>query len=220
MGNQFTTTWSTEAVEYLRDKAEQRWSATEIADGLQNDLGFVITSNAVIGKAHRAGIKLSGFIWSDAMMKVLREKAAAGLHPNEIARELQQLGFNITRKQITDKAYRDKIKLVTSKPSSPPAPPKTMHQRIVEKRIAMAAEWVDHESDQLVSSRPCTLLELKGHQCKWPLRRNERGERMFCGAFKITGPNPDRPNPYCPTHLQLSIDSSERISSNGQKQAA
>jgi hypothetical protein len=211
--NASNTLWTPEAVEYVRKRAVERWSASRIAKGLKDDLGLEFSYNAVIGKADRENISLIAHIWPVEAAEMFRKLAGQGHSAPVIANKLQAAGFNLTRRNVSDKARTERIKLTPflqeRKPVPPPPRPVTKKYQLIESRLVADADWADHESPPLPLSRPTTLLELKSHQCKWPLGRNDDGDRLFCGAFKLGGR-------YCTHHHATSIP--ERMISNGQKE--
>jgi GcrA cell cycle regulator len=48
-------------------------------------------------------------------------------------------------------------------------------------------------------SRPCTLLELGRHDCRWPIGDPQDAAFRFCGAASLDGSS------YCPAHTTLSL---------------
>lgn len=214
--NAYTTPWTPEMVEYLRKRAAERWTSGRISDGLRERFGLVVSYNAVVGKAVREGIILLAHTWPEEATVIFRKMAAEGHCAPAIAKALQKAGFAFTRRAVRNKSLTEKMPLAafiqTKSVAREPTPSAlissraSMQQKINlrEQRMAVAAELADHESDPLPSSRPVRLTELKGHQCKWPLRRNEDGDRMFCGAFKLGN------TPYCTHHHDISYIKDER----------
>jgi hypothetical protein len=214
MTNQSNTPWTETIIIYLRDRAAERWPAVKIAVGIKEEFGIEFTPNAVVGKARRENIQLIAHIWPEEAVRMLRDLASRGFSAPTIAQELNAKGFAYDRKHVRDKARSGGLTLVSSvapkQRISPPVPQRmSTRQRLIEKRMSMVAQWVDYESDPIDTSHPATLIELKSHQCKWPLRRNDDGDRLFCGGFKLAGP-------YCTHHHDTSINQ-ERISQHGSQ---
>lgn len=210
--NAFTTPWTDGAVEYVRQRAADGWSASKIAAGLKEVHGLDVSYNAVIGKANRVGITLVAHIWPAEATEIFRDLALKGNCASDIARELQARGFNFTRRNCRDKGRSEKIILSTEVPRRPPTPkPTPMRLNPLSAGRMIACEWIDNDADPLPSSRPSTLVDLKSHQCKWPLSRNENGDRLFCGAFKMGKAS------YCTHHQNVAI-MEERNLHRGQEE--
>jgi|SRR5690348_11053992 len=209
--NAYTTPWTDEAVEYLRRRVAEGWTSGCISRGLRNDLGLIISASAVVGKTNRDGIELVANTWPEAAIEIMRRMAWNDASAPEIAKELQANGFTFTPRNVRDRARIAKIPLAAAirqrkKPSLERASAKmisdraatTQRLRLLQQRCDAAEAWEDRESDPLPSSHPANLIDLKSHQCKWPLGRNADGIRLFCGAFKLGKMS------YCTHHHKLS----------------
>jgi hypothetical protein len=81
----------------------------------------------------------------------------------------------------------------------PPPPPKTIAERVVEKRKGGIPLPKLKEAD--VEPQLMPLIELKPNQCRYPYD-TERGV-LFCGLPKMQA-TPNHPMPsYCPEHFAL-----------------
>jgi len=224
--NAYTTPWTPEAVEYIRVHAAEpfRWTTGRISDGLRENLGFVASHNAVRGKANREGIQLIAHIWPAQATEIFHDGAKRGLCATAIAQELKAAGFVFTRRHVRDKSRVEKTPLapmVKKKTFRQSVPAEMIANRaattqklmLMQQHVATAAEWVDYDSDPLPSSVPTKLTDLKSYQCKWPLRRDVDGDRLFCGGFKLSGS-------YCSHHSRISYlpPDERKILSNGPQE--
>lgn len=135
--------------------------------------------------------------WTQEMIDVLRLLWSEGLlSAAMIADEIYQVSRRkVTRCAVIGKAHRLKLdhrqpaRRVDRKPARPrriprpDAPPRTP---IVSVRRDVQAKRLAHEY------RPCTLMDLRDDQCRWPV------DDLYCGTAVVDG------QPYCSSHLTQS----------------
>lgn len=146
--------WTEERVNLLREMANHRWSAQEIA----NKLG--VSRFAVIGKAHREKINLlyqkktrRPKRWTDDMVSEFRALAKDGLCKNAISRAL-----DISAKAIERCANREGIKL---------------------KRGFIGSKGRVRRAVPAPDSLRIPILDLRRDQCRYAVTDDK--PHLFCG---------------------------------------
>jgi GcrA cell cycle regulator len=185
--------WTEDRIELLRKLWDKGRSASQIAEELSGG----ITRNAVIGKAHRLGLKarpspvksepgtrkaVQASVKAATKTVAPQSKQAASITPRAIA--VATVNAPITPKppQPIIPTYTGPARNIASgpqPPSMPPAPPR----RLVGK--------VTHT--QPVKGK-VTLLDLNERICRWPSGHPGEEDFHFCG--KPVNPG----TPYCPDH--------------------
>jgi GcrA cell cycle regulator len=197
--------WTEDRIELLKKLWDGGQSASQIAEELSGG----ITRNAVIGKAHRLGLKArpspvksetSPRKAVQASVKAATKAAApapkpaapkpAAPRPSTVA-VAAKVNAPITPKppQPVAPAYVGPARHIASgpqPPSMPPAPPR----RLVGK--------VTHT--QPVKGK-VTLLDLNEKVCRWPSGHPGEEDFHFCG--KPVNPS----TPYCPEHCAVAYQS-------------
>ncbi len=128
------------------------------------------------------------FSWTDENTQTLRELHRKGLTNDEIAKHINAPGRSIVSGKIKslglpkrseiDRSTRSSI--YAQRNSSPP-------------RISKAARKPKNPDIQKSFGTPAPLIDLKPHQCLWPIN-DDKGRYIFCGANHTTT------KPYCPRH--------------------
>lgn len=198
--------WNDTTVACLVDGAANGRSVREIIGELEQ-LGYQFSRDMIIGKAHRMGLRLGcNMAWPPAAIECLQQMAANDATSGAITCELGRLGFTFSRKAVTDQARRRGIVLKKSKTGPAKATPSrsphaSTKAQLRQQRIAAAAEIAPlrlADAQPLSSSQPVKLIELKSNHCRWPLHRDQDGDRLFCGAPKTFGS-------YCVHHFLISL---------------
>jgi GcrA cell cycle regulator len=193
--------WTDDRIEMLKKLWDGGQSASQIAE----ELGGGITRNAVIGKAHRLGLKArpspvksesSPRKAVQASVKAATKAAAPAAKPAAPAAQravavAAKVNAPITPKppQPAAPAYVGPARHMASgpqPPSMPPAPPR----RLVGK--------VTHT--QPVKGK-VTLLDLNEKVCRWPSGHPGEEDFHFCGRPVNPG------TPYCPEHCAVAYQS-------------
>lgn len=196
--------WTPEEIERLRSLAATGQSGREIADALGT------TRGAVIGKASRSGIKLSGagkFVstWSSEDDAKLRRLLADGCTDSEVAKAMmrtpeavrgrrERLGLPINRvkkqQAVTPEpaketafCFADKVRLARKRSMEGFAGPKFL----VPPPVSTGGE------------RRLTLMEMEPHHCRYPLwtGRFDAYASHYCGQRNVVG------RAWCAEHVAI-----------------
>ena len=193
--------WTEDRIELLKKLWDQGQSASQIAD----ELGGGITRNAVIGKAHRLGLKArpspvkadGGAKKAEAAKPGIakaapaKPAAPAAAKPVAPAAHAPKVAAPITPKAPSAPVQQAPVHIRPQAtgpqpPSMPPAPPR----RLVGK--------VTHT--QPVKGK-VTLLDLSEKVCRWPLGHPGEEDFQFCGKPVNQG------TPYCLDHCAVAYQS-------------
>lgn len=167
--------WSDVDIYTLRKMAADRHSASEIATAI----GGGLTRNAVIGKAHRLGISLSGVSGKPG------PRATRGVPSPQ--------GGSASRRNASPRG-----------PTAPREPKKVEAAAPVAETHAMRLARVEElrigfEAIAAPDRPAVPLLDLKFGQCRYPLGDPRHEDFGFCGAHAGL-------KPYCPTHAARCYD--------------
>ncbi len=141
--------------------------------------------------------------WPIDRLDALQALCAEGLSSGEIA-----LRLGVTRNAVIGQSSRRGWALSYTrgaKPKTPPPPPKAERPAASEpttgapvvERIALAKPTLVIADALLLTSRPCTLMQLRPTSCRWPFGDPKKPSFRYCGAVK------EYELSYCPTHRQL-----------------
>ncbi|MBL8645639.1 MAG: GcrA cell cycle regulator [Sphingosinicella sp.] len=167
--------WTDERIETLRSLWEKGLTASQIADKLGN-----VSRNAVIGKAHRLGLKarpspVKGD--SDGTPRETAKKAAAPAAPKPKPEAAAQEASAPQPRPAPEAKV-------------PPAPAAAAPKPAMPVRAAMPAAPVKPRAP----GEKVTLLDLSDKICKWPIGHPGEPDFQFCGR-------PVNPGfPYCTAH--------------------
>jgi GcrA cell cycle regulator len=139
--------------------------------------------------------------WTAERVAQLRSGVGAGLSCAQIANEI-----GVSRNAVIGKINR----LGLSRGRNPAAPrrnsasgrrPQVLTQRLVLKALFTSAPV----ADDVVSSEPCSLLNLAPRKCRWPIS-GATAAFTFCGNTTVEGMS------YCAGHARMAYrGSSERL---------
>jgi len=139
--------------------------------------------------------------WTAERIAQLKSGVGAGLSCSQIANEI-----GVSRNAVIGKLNR----LGLSRGRGPAAPrvrngvsvrrPQVLTQRLVLKALFASAPIAD-----VVSSEPCSLLNLTPRKCRWPIG-GATADFTFCGNTTVDGVS------YCAGHARMAYrGSSERF---------
>ena len=166
-------TWRDE----LLDELKKRWlageSASEISSALLTHFHVAFSRNAIMGKLYRLGM---------TNKRSRTPKIDSGQQPS-VVKPRQTLTVRLGQRRY------DRPKLVKL-PSRAVMRPKSPTLATAQFLKALASE-----------RRPCSLLELTTHACRWPIGDLSTNDFGFCGI-----PEADMTinRPYCKVHTQMS----------------
>jgi GcrA cell cycle regulator len=174
--------WTDERIEQLRTMWDKGMSASQIAE----QLGGNITRNAVIGKAHRLGLKSRPSPVKADSPRTATTKAAPAPAPAPAARAQES---EVAYARATPMMPRPAAPAPMIMPNTGPVPPTTTSHPMANRR-----------------SRPdlgakIGLLELTDKVCKWPIGHPDEEGFHFCGAPVNPG------TPYCLEHCAVAYQS-------------
>ena len=141
--------------------------------------------------------------WTAERIAQLKSGVGAGLSCSQIANEI-----GVSRNAVIGKLNR----LGLSRGRGPAAPrvrngvsvrrPQVLTQRLVLKALFASAPV----ADDVVSSEPCSLLNLAPRKCRWPIGGAATADFTFCGNTTVDGVS------YCAGHARMAYrGSSERF---------
>lgn len=171
--------WNDERIELLKTLWEKGLTASQIADKLGN-----VSRNAVIGKAHRLGLKSRPSpVKGDSEPPV---KAAEKKTPSPVAEPAPRTASSAPHAEAS--ATTPAMK--TAAPAPAPAPSPAAASKPVAMRPAAPAAPVRPRGP----GEKVTLLDLNDKICKWPIGHPGEPDFQFCGR-------PVNPGfPYCTPH--------------------
>lgn len=186
------TEWRPEINQALIRLARTDASFGVITIQLNAVFGTSFTRNAVIGRAHRLGVRRDTIdYWTDAAIEALRDLVAEdrGLDfmasalteqfghaylPWRVQKQIQKLGLSGTVRPAALAGPKPKRTRATSKPDAPA--PQTVPPVSIPRPLPVQAPASG------LTSGPVTLIDRGPGQCCWPV--NDGGPYLFCGAPK------------------------------------
>jgi len=137
--------------------------------------------------------------WTEEKTAALTKLWNEGWSASEICRKIKAR----SRDAVIGKVWR--LKLQRKRRSAPARPitkkPRPAVRSEVAPPLAPAPSISFTESDQTVPGmRPCSLLELKDGQCKWPIGDPKKPDFFFCGGKAVEG------EVYCHGHMGMAYD--------------
>ncbi len=146
----------------------------------------------------------AGATWTNDRVAQLRSSIAAGLTCSQIA---DQIG--VTRNAVIGKMHRLGLapgrRPATAKPRVRAAPthargPQTRVARIL-RALAAGSNVIPFQSASeappVESAQRCSLLDLTGSRCRWPLSDPGKADFGFCGNDALPGLS------YCAGHARI-----------------
>lgn len=138
--------------------------------------------------------------WTAQRIEQLKSGVIAGLSCAQIANEI-----GVSRNAVIGKLNR----LGLSRGRNPGAPRARRERsipRVLTQRLALKALFASEPiATDVVSSEPCSLLNLAPHKCRWPINGLGTVDFIFCGNATVDGIS------YCAGHARIAYrGSSER----------
>jgi GcrA cell cycle regulator len=147
--------------------------------------------------------------WNPERVEQLRNCVIAGLTCSQIAAEI-----GVTRNAVIGKIHR--LGLSPGRPAAVPArlcPPRARPPRLPSQRrllrLQVKTSLADPTAaqDELVdSAQRCSLLQLAGGKCRWPINDPGASDFAFCGNDAIAGLS------YCAGHARMAYRAPARRS--------
>ena len=132
--------------------------------------------------------------WTTERVAQLRDGINAGLTCSQIA---SQIG--VSRNAVIGKINR--LGLSRGRSIATPRPKTgtpTRRPHILTQRLALKALFASEPvADNVVSTQPCTLLNLAPRTCRWPISAGGPAEFTFCANITVDGMS------YCPGHARM-----------------
>lgn len=150
-------------------------------------------------------------LWTPEKVNILVQGWAAGLSANQIRHELHN---EFSRNAICGKIDRLKLPLRGKRLAIPKTGrPSKWHKLTPEQKTERGRRYRENRRNRQLpiydlppepepmsaaNERPCQLLELTAHTCRWPVGDVGQPGFHFCGAE----PKPEKP--YCEHHFRIS----------------
>jgi GcrA cell cycle regulator len=171
----------------LKALAAQDLSAKDIAIALARESRLRVSKNTVVGKLHRLKLWPTAASLARQAGSAERIASAAARGGRRVRKPARASRMRATEREGVSTMVPAKLAV------KPPAEPVGPSQ-----------------------SRPCSVLELNGRRCRWPIGDPRKPGFHFCGAAK-----PDDGEPYCKTHTRMALapprPAKQSCSSNGEK---
>ena len=138
--------------------------------------------------------KNSRSTWTTERVALLKSFATAGLSCAQIANEI-----GVSRNAVIGKINR----LGLSRGRSAAAPRTSVgapmrRPQVLTQRLALKALFaLEPVADIVVSTEPCSLLNLAPRKCRWPITAVGTAEFSFCGNITTDGMS------YCAGHARI-----------------
>jgi GcrA cell cycle regulator len=139
-----------------------------------------------------------GGTWTTERVEMLRNYVNAGLTCWQIAQEI-----GVTRNAVIGKLNRLGLKgpqaaRLRGPRSMQPRPSRAFSQRQILHTIYADTPFAAEATEPaIVSTNPCTLIELTGCTCRWPLGDADAKDFSFCGNPVVAS------FPYCAGHVRM-----------------
>jgi GcrA cell cycle regulator len=147
--------------------------------------------------------------WNPERVEQLRNCVVAGLTCSQIAAEI-----GVTRNAVIGKIHR--LGLSPGRPAAVPArlcPPRARPPRLPSQRRLLRLQAktsrtdpTTAQDDSVDSAQRCSLLQLAGGKCRWPISDPGASDFAFCGNDAIAGFS------YCAGHARMAYRAPARRS--------
>jgi len=131
--------------------------------------------------------------WTTERVALLRSYVNAGLSCAQIASEI-----GVSRNAVIGKINR--LGLSRGRSSSTPRTRSItpmQRSRTLAQRLALKALFESEPLAAVVSTEPCSLLDLAPRKCRWPISANGAAAFSFCGNSTADGMS------YCTGHVRM-----------------
>jgi len=154
---------------------------------------------AIIAPASKS-IAPSSATWTPERIEQLRSCIGSGMTCSQIA-----AAIGVSRNAVIGKIHR--LGLSSGRPASASArancPPRARHSRGPTQRRLLRLACAHAPLDEILSSvvvistHPCSLIDIDAHQCRWPIGDPASTNFLFCGNDAIAGFT------YCLGHARM-----------------
>lgn len=146
------------------------------------------------------------FDWTPEKVSELKKMWAA----NKTATEISRMFGGVSRSAILGKIHRMKL---------PPRPlvqkPRSKTPRASNDQLCAPRVPVDRgDAARAFGEKPCSLMDLKAHQCRWPVGDPKSPDFVFCTADSVHHSN------YCDRHAALAADRNPRRRNQSQEETS
>lgn len=138
--------------------------------------------------------------WTPERIEQLRSCIGSGMTCSQIA-----AAIGVSRNAVIGKIHR--LGLSSGRPAGASArancPPRARHSRGPTQRRLLRLAYAQAPLDQIMSSivvistHPCSLIDIDPHQCRWPIGDPASTNFLFCGNDALAGFT------YCVGHARM-----------------
>jgi GcrA cell cycle regulator len=138
--------------------------------------------------------------WTPERIEQLRSCVTTGMTCSQIA-----AAIGVSRNAVIGKIHR--LGLSSGRPAGASTrancPPRTRHPRGPTQRRLLRLAFARAPLDEIlsdvvvVSTHPCSLIDIDAHQCRWPIGDPASTHFLFCGNDSIAGFT------YCVGHARM-----------------
>jgi GcrA cell cycle regulator len=165
-----------------------------------------VLDDAIVAPAQKRGGS-SNATWTVARIEELRACVDRGMTCSQIA-----AAIGVSRNAVIGKIHR--LGLSSGRPAGASkranCPPRARHPRGPTQRRLLRLAYARAPLDEILSSmvvistHPCTLMDIDVHQCRWPIGDPASTDFLFCGNDAIGG------FAYCLGHARMAYRPSAR----------
>ena len=147
----------------------------------------------------------SNATWTAERIEQLRSCVGSGMTCSQIA-----AAIGVSRNAVIGKIHR--LGLSSGRPAGAGArancPPRTRHPRGPTQRRLLRLAFARAPLDEIlsavvvISTHPCSLIDIDTHQCRWPIGDPASTNFLFCGNDAIAGFT------YCLGHARMAYRTS------------
>ena len=149
----------------------------------------------------------SSATWTAGRIEQLRACVGTGMTCSQIA-----AAIGVSRNAVIGKIHR--LGLASGRPAGAGArvdcPPRARHPRGPTQRRLLRLAYARAPLDEImsgivvISTHPCSLIDIDAHQCRWPIGDPATTDFLFCGNDAIGGFT------YCVGHARMAYRSPAR----------
>jgi GcrA cell cycle regulator len=155
--------------------------------------------SAIVAPAGNS-IAPSNATWTPERIEQLRACVGSGMTCSQIA-----AAIGVSRNAVIGKIHR--LGLSSGRPAGASArancPPRARHSRGPTQRRLLRLAYARAPLDEIlsgivvISTHPCSLIDIDAHQCRWPIGDPASTNFLFCGNDAIAGFT------YCLGHARM-----------------
>jgi GcrA cell cycle regulator len=164
------------------------------------DSAIVAPAPKSIPSSNATSTATSTATWTPERIEQLRSCVGSGMTCSQIA-----AAIGVSRNAVIGKIHR--LGLSSGRPAGAGArancPPRARHPRGPTQRRLLRLAYAQAPLDEIMSSiavistHPCTLMDIDTHQCRWPIGDPASTHFLFCGNDAIAGLT------YCVGHARM-----------------